>query len=245
MELVLKQQTVLTAAECDMMGAWRPDAILTCMQETAGAHSASFGLARAYMDGLGICWVLSRQKVVLLRTPRVYEEITVETYPLPQRLLFFPRVHVFKDKDGEEIGYACALWALMDMKERKLTASEEVSSRLPRVAGLKNPAGLPGTVRMPEGAQIEESLITPRFTELDLNRHVNNTKYLSWCQDALGIDCMKEKEIASFQINYDAEVLPGVKVTARLLRDGEAFVFCGSDGDKALFSVDGVLRERK
>lgn len=243
MEHVYRETIDLRAADCDMCGAWRPDAILTCMQETAGEHSARFGLDRKAMDALGICWVLSRVKVDMKRTPRCYEKITVETYPLPQRHLFFPRVHVFFDQQGEEVGAASALWVLMDMGARRITACDDVSARLPRVQGLYNPVGMPGTVRMPE-TEAETGCITPRFSDLDLNRHVNNTRYMTWCQDALGIACMTDREIASFQINYDAEVLPGTQVESRLVRSENGFFFAGCDGDRQLFAIEGALRAR-
>lgn len=243
MDHVWKEQVYLRASECDMMGTWRPDAILTCMQETAGAHSAMFGLDRKTMDDMGICWILSRVKVEMQRVPKVYESVAVETYPLPQRHLFFPRVHIFRSSDGEEVGAASALWMLMDLSTRRVTASDAVSSRLPKVPGLYNPAGMPGTVRLPDAGGDTGSVV-PRYTELDLNRHVNNTKYMAWCMDALGADCMTEKEILSFQINYDAEVRYGTKVGTRLIRNENAFAFAGFDGEKQLFAAEGALRKR-
>ena len=96
---------------------------------------------------------------------------------------------------------------------------------------------------MPETEE-EKGCITPRFSELDLNRHVNNTRYMTWCQDALGIACMTDREIASFQINYDAEVLSGTQVETSLVRSENGFSFAGRDGDRQLFAIDGVLRAR-
>ena len=67
---------VLRSSQCDMYGAWKPSAILECMQESAGVHSALFGLDRAAMNGMGIAWVLSRVKVHMDRVPLVGESIT-------------------------------------------------------------------------------------------------------------------------------------------------------------------------
>ena len=233
----------LRSADCDMLGTWRPGAVLECMQETAGTHSALLGLDRKTMDEMGICWVLSRLKVQFDRVPHVYERVHVETYPLPQRHLFFPRVHIFRDDAGHMIGSASALWMLMDIESRRVTANETVSEKLPRIQGLQNPAGMPGTVCMDEGGTVEGVMI-PRFTDLDLNRHVNNTKYLNWCQDALGMACMEEYEICAFTVNYEAEILPHMQVQTRLLHEGEAFAFAGADGEKSLFVLEGTLKKR-
>ena len=243
MDHVYRENITLRASECDMLGSWRPGAILECMQETAGAHSALLGLDRKTMDSMGICWILSRVKVQFERLPHVYERVHVETYPLPQRHLFFPRVHIFRDEEGDEIGSASALWMLMDMESRRVTGNSIVSEKLPRIQGLHNPVGTPGAVHLMDG-DAEENVVIPRFTDLDLNRHVNNTRYLNWCQDALGIQRMTEQEIVSFQVNYDAEVLPGTQVQTKLMCGENGFVFAGFDEGRQLFAVDGALRTR-
>ena len=38
-----REETLLLSRDCDMGGLWRPSAILTAMQETAGAHSHALG----------------------------------------------------------------------------------------------------------------------------------------------------------------------------------------------------------
>ena len=243
MQEVYRETLLLRSGMCDLLGAWRPGSILEVMQETAGEHSALFGLDRKIMDEMGICWVLSRVKVVLHRTPKVYEKIEVETYPLPQRHLFFPRVHVFRDAEGQQVGCGSALWVLMDKETRKITANATVSERLPKLAGKMNPAGMPATVRLPDGVS-ENGEVLPRFSELDLNRHVNNTRYLDWCQNALGLERLMDREIASFEVNYDAEVLPGTHVQTALALQEDYFAFGGFEGEKQLFAVGGILRSR-
>ena len=77
-----------------------------------------------------------------------------------------------------------------------------------------------------------------------MNRHVNNTKYLDWCVNALGVDVMAENCITAFDVNYDAEILPGSVIRTELTRDGEKFSFCGFNGAKRHFSVGGTLAAR-
>lgn len=243
MSSVYTETLELRACSCDMSGAWKPSAILETMQETAGVHSRIFGLGRDVMDAMNIAWVLSRLTVRFDRVPVVGETITVETYPTPNRHMFFPRTHIFRDGTGVQVGCANSLWVLMDLTERKLTRSDEVLAHMPDNTGMAMLPGMPATVKPLSGEPVTGEVI-PRYSELDMNRHVNNTKYLDWCVNALGVDVMAENCITAFDVNYDAEILPGSVIRTELTRDGEKFSFCGFDGAKRHFSVGGTLAAR-
>lgn len=230
----------LRACHCDMKGVWRPSAILECMQETAGAHSAICDLGRGVMDSLGLAWVLSRLKVDFSRVPHVGETITIETYPTPTRHMFYPRSHIFRDADGAELGRANSLWVLIDFSTRRITNSELVQSRLPDNSDMAMATGMPATVKPVDG-EVCEGVVAPRYTDLDMNMHVNNTKYLDWCCNALGMDALRERTVAAFDMNYDAEILPGAEIRTELARNGESFTFCGYAGGKRHFGVTGRL----
>ena len=234
---------ILRSAQCDMYGAWKPSAILECMQETAGVHSTSFGLDRDTMLNMGVAWVLSRVTVQMNRVPRTGEAITVETYPTPNRHLFYPRTHIFRDGEGSQLGCANSLWVLMDIQERKITQHAQVLARVPNDPALKSPIGLPATVRPLDGEGVTAAL-QPLFTDYDVNRHVNNTKYLDWCLNALGMETLQNRCIADFTVNYDAEILPGMPVTTELKVQADAFTFRGLDGGKQHFAVKGTLQNR-
>lgn len=244
MSAIYTETLELRACHCDMSGAWKPSSILETMQETAGVHSRLFGLGRDVMDSLNIAWVVSRLTVKFDRVPRINEKLTIETYPTPNRHLFFPRTHIFRDGDGVQIGCANSLWVLMDLTERKLTSSDVVLSHMPDNKDMKMLPGMPATVK-PLGSEPVEGSVIPKYSELDMNRHVNNTKYLEWCTNALGVEIMTDRCITAFDVNYDAEILPGASIRTELTMEGDKFAFCGFDGQKRHFSVGGILAYRE
>ena len=146
---IYQEEMFLRTSMCDALGAWRPDAILECMQETAGARSALLGLGRDVMDRMGVCWILSRVKVEMHRVPHALEKITVETWPMPTRHLFFPRSHVFCDEKGDVIGCANSLWMVMDLESRRVVKNDFVAAHMPDTSDFKSAAGIPATVRAP------------------------------------------------------------------------------------------------
>ena len=231
----------LRACSCDMRGRWKPGAILAAMQETAAVHSARLGLGRAAMDEMNLAWVLTRVKVEFSRLPVCGERLRIETYPTPNRHLFFPRSHVFYDMTGAQIGCANSLWVTMDLTTRRIETSKSVLSRMPDNRDLSPAAGMPASVRALD-AEISRGTVAPQFSDLDMNLHVKHTKYMDWCANALGLGILKEQAVTAFDVNYDMEILPGCEISTELtVKDGQ-FAFLGfSAGGKKHFGVSGTL----
>ncbi len=233
----------LRTCQCDLSGEWRPSAILETLQETATTHSNMLGVGRADTLRAGLVWVLSRLRVEMKRLPVIGESVSVETWPTPQRHLFFPRASVIRGPQGEEIGAAMSLWVLMDVETRRIAGNADIAARMPDNTDRPMPLGMPATIRMPEGGA-ERSVIEPQYADLDLNGHVNNTKYLDWCCNALGIDALRRGRLLRFGVSYEAEIRPGSRVETSLARRDGAFTFCGELEGRRSFAVAGELAPR-
>ncbi len=226
--------------QADVTDHLKPSALLEMMQEMAGVHADKLDVGRRLTDELGLAWVLTRVEVRMQRWPRVQEEVTVETFPMPNRRWFFPRYFIFRDGLGQEIGAAGSLWTLMDIRERRMAPPGAVTSLLPDNSDLTAPMGLPATVAEAGDICLEEERL-PVYTDLDVNGHVNNTRYLDWCCNALGIRTMQEQRMMDFALNFHQEIRPGQTVRTELRRDGDRFSFSGFEGDKRHFDVGGTL----
>ena len=234
------ESIIVRACDCDISGRWKPSAIMQAMQNVAVAHCESVGLPREATDAMGIIWVLSRCHVEMSAVPMNGEKISVETWALPPRHLFYRRAHLFKNADGEPIGGAHAFWLLLDVETRKAVTSDGVAGLLP-FEETDAPVRPPRAARLPE-AEPKALRFTPPYTDFDLNGHVNNTRYLDWCWNALGFDALRDREIRRFDVNYDREVLPGESIRTELCRDGDAFSVCGYAENRRCFGISGELR---
>ena len=175
------------------------------------------------------------------RWPAFGETLTVETFPMANRRWFFPRYFIFRDANGSTIGCAGSLWVLLDVNERRMSRPDPVIAMMPDNSDLTAPMGVPATVAECSGEPLVASHL-PVYTDLDMNGHVNNTRYLDWCCNALGVDVMRTQELASFAVNFNQEVLPGQAVNTHLRLEGNAFSFSGFISDNRHFDVGGVLR---
>lgn len=230
--------------DCDLTGQWKPSAILETMQELAGIHGTLIGVGRNALLQKGVVWVLTRVEVVMDRYPRIGDMVSIETFPMPVRRWFFPRYFVFRDEQGQEIGRAGSLWVLLDVNTRKMAKPDICSALMPDNSDLLAPLGLPATVAEVSGT-LETGVYTPVYADLDVNGHVNNTKYMDWCCNALGIDTMKACCLSRFDVNYNMEILPGQEIRSELRRLGDEFSFSGFCGDARHFDVGGVLACRE
>ena len=88
-------------------------------------------------------------------------------------------------KDGEKLGEACALWTLVDAQSRRMIRPEDYGVDL---KGLKT--GEEGALpRAPEKLEQQESRIfTVPEEYLDLNGHMNNTRYYELAEASIGPD---------------------------------------------------------
>ncbi len=226
-----EEKLTLATRDCDMNGRWRVSAILETMQETAGTHSLLLGCGREELLKKNIVWVLSRCELHMDRYPRIGERITVSTFPMPNRIFFFPRYYVFTDERGEMIGKAGTLWLLLDIRTRRMLPPGEVGRLIPDNTDLAVP--------------MEEFLTEyePVYTDLDVNGHVNNARYADWLCNAMGIETMQKSEPESIILNYNREILPGQRVTLRRVTRDRQYRLTGYVGDTIAFDIGGTMRQ--
>lgn len=238
-----EETITLRTCDCDFCGRWRLSAILESMQEAAGAHSALLGCGRDDLLKNHTVWVLSRCELHMNRYPAIGEKITLRTFPMPVRRYFFPRYFVFTDQHGEAVGSAGSLWLLLDTRTRHMLPPGDVARLIPDNTDLSVPMNLPATVGALQGDEFV-SEYHPVYSDLDVNGHVNNTKYADWLCNALGISLMRSWEPETVILNYNSEILPEHTVLIHRILQDQDFRLAAYVGEKAAFEVGGRLRPR-
>ena len=83
------------------------------------------------------------------------------------------------------------------------------------------------------------------YTDLDVNGHVNNTKYADWACNRLGVDVLRENDVSALTVNYQAELRPGQEISLHLTREGTRFRMAGYHEDRLHIDLGGVLSPRQ
>ena len=82
------------------------------------------------------------------------------------------------------------------------------------------------------------------YTELDRNRHVNNSRYTAWAYDALFKCGYDVSLIEDLVINYNSEVRAGEKVELFITQNAEKVcVFGYKNIDTKVFACELTLRQ--
>ena len=241
MENVLTQTLSLQSRDCDFTGRWKPSEIFMAMQELAATHSGILGAGYSYLRTLSLAFALTRTELHMEKYPLIGEKVVCHTWAAPVMKWMYPRHFIFETESGERLGYASTIWVLLDLNERKMVAPSALN--VPIATGdMQAPLRMPGKAASITG-EAEARSYLPGYSEIDVNGHVNNTRYVSWLCDALGADLLKGKCVRSMIVNYSHEILPGQPVELRSEIEGDAFRMSGDYEGVNHFTLSGELAD--
>lgn len=190
--------------DTDLNGNMSFTAIARYLQEAAwhSAENLGFGYKRA-ME-LGQFWVVVRQHIKIYKFPRWAEQITIETWPRGIDGLWAFRDYYLKDGSGNILGGIASSWMIIDANKRRPQKPEIVFDALPYTLNKRAiEDDAPKITWDGPSEPIDERIV--RFSDMDHNGHVNNSKFIEWIFDALRLNGNK-KQYKEFMINYLLEV---------------------------------------
>lgn len=171
----------------------------------AGFHASERGFGIAEINENHYTWVLSRLAIELEDMPRQYEDFAIHTWIENVYRLFTDRNFELVDKDGKTIGYARSVWAMISMETRKpadlLTLHGECLNQY--VSDRECPISKPNRVKVVQDNSVAEYLT--KYSDIDINGHVNSIKYIEHILDLFPMETFKEKSIRRFEMAYVAE----------------------------------------
>lgn len=176
--------------------------LLSLLQEIAQNHADLMGLGYDHMVSSKAFWVLIRQVVRMDQWPKWNDKVTITTWPRVQTELIASRdFEIFVN--GEKFGECSTDWMVLDAETRK--------PKRPDYKGLTFPESHPAPVSisakkipyMKEFSPVRK--ITVVNSDLDMNLHVNNTKYSQWVLDSVPHETYQKLTLEEYEINFIAE----------------------------------------
>ena len=210
MESIYTQNFTITDNCVDRFGRLKLSTLLYFAQEVAGRHFDRISMTYDQLAQKGMFWAIIRQRVRITRLPRAGEKLRIETWPMPNTRVAFPRCVVGYDETGAEVFQVLSLWVLMDTGTRAMI--------LPGRCGIALPGTLRGNELAAPGSLPAKHLLNHRtrtvcFTDLDRNGDMNNTKYLDWIADLLPSGFHESHSPLEFTVCYLSEALEGQELT--------------------------------
>lgn len=169
----------------------------------ASVHAEARGFGYNDMRGRDAAWVLSRLAIEVKSYPGMSEEITLYTWIDGAAGLFTHRCFELADSKGVTFCYARSIWAAINMETRRPTPLNTEALNVFRV-DRPCPIDKPGKIAPIENFVPGESYRV-RYSDLDVNGHLNSIRYMEHLLDMFDIGMFTEKEITRFEIAYMAE----------------------------------------
>lgn len=220
MQVYLEKTYPMGFRYIDNRGLARPSAMFDMMQDAATVHAEASHIGREDLQAL---WVLSRLHCQLARPITVHEEIQVRTWCAGVRGATWLRA--FELRAGTElVGQALSSWVVLDPDNRRILRPAQIPAMRNYLEIL--PAECPAVPgKLACGALQAHHVHKVRYSDLDVNGHMNNVKIVDVVCDGLELDCRTGRFVSEIQVNYTAECMPGEELVLSVADSPEGLTY--------------------
>lgn len=200
---------IVGANDVDVNRIVSPSHILRFMQDAANWQMETSGLSYdTLFTERNLAFVLAGMRLSLYAPIYSHQKITVQSWPCPSRGMTFLRCYRIL-RDGMIVAEATSTWALVGVQDRKLHRVTELGD----VYGAEPPLELdfPGRRKIPD--EVELALVgerTVEYADIDMNGHMNNTRYPDMLCGYIG--SMTGKRVISMVLHFQSEAPLGETV---------------------------------
>lgn len=224
--------------EVDAAMRLKPAAFMDLAQEMAyaAAEAMHFGYEELMRENKA--WVLSRMHFIFEDVPCWRDRIELQTWHKGPSGPFYIRDFRFLNEAGSTRIRATSSWVILDVKERRMCRTSEVTEMIPESTVCREDAitEQAGKVAVPRGVTaVEAGRHRVGYADVDLQGHTNNARYMVWAMDCIGYEEAASRPVREVRIQFNHETLAGEEVVLYLFRDGDTCYVEGKVEDRQAF----------
>ena len=210
---VYKKAYHIEISDVDFTKKLKLSTLFGYFQEIASEHAENLGLGfDTLIHKYGVTWILMRMRVEIIRNPLWNEEIVVETWPQEPKKLEFERDFYVRDIDGNIIIKGVSTWLMIDIKDRQIKKSDTIPVEYPPIRKERAIECKLGKIKASGALQTAYTKVVG-YSDIDLNLHLNNSKYIDYITDCFSIESHQKYSVKSIEVSYLNEALPGDTLT--------------------------------
>ena len=191
------------------------------LQEIAWEHANTWGFGFHQLKEKEQFWVLAKLKVQINQYPQWNDELHLHTWSKDPEVLTAYRDFVGYGQDGAVMFKATSAWHILSMATGRPQRVDELKGRFPAPENLHAIAHKPEKLPAPEnGITSEQHKVV--LSDIDMNLHVNNTRYIQWVLDSFPLEFAQSHKIVEIEVNFLQQAKLGDKyyITTQNLGDG-------------------------
>lgn len=196
----------------DFKDELKPSSLLDLAQEAATASADELGFGYADLKPKGYGFIIVNSYCEFRRPVMLGERITMQTWPLPPRRVFFER-HYRALVGDEEVAAVASRWCLVDLQNFSLLLPEVMGEAHTRCPYRAEKVVQPPAWKIPhvkDGKEIYRMRVG--VSHCDHYLHANNAKYADFFFDCFTMDELRARKIRAFQITYGKQAKPGCEL---------------------------------
>lgn len=219
----------------DVDGQLRSSRLMQLLQNAAGRHVDGFGLSWHELDKKQLFWVLSKIKYCRhCDITSAVKRVELYTWPQKPNKYFYERLFELYDADsGKLLVSALSQWMLVDKVSRKAVPANTVDGLVEADFAEQRVDLATDFVRVRIGDNfcVVDTFDVKR-SHLDFNKHVNNTNYVTFVEDAVGGGVGNYVEIV-----YHKEITIGQEVQISCLQQDGVLQAVGTVDGTTCFTL--------
>lgn len=214
-ESFYEESKLVNTYDVDINNRLKLNSLFNYLQDVASTHAEhlKLGFNDLIVNDLG--WVLSWARVEIVTFPHFGETIKLRTWPKCKYKLFSMRDFYVYNEKGDIIFRVSTAWLLINVKTKKISDTQNLPQQIYYQPGNSAVGEFPEKII---SGTDKETLFTKiiRYTDLDINQHVNNTKYIELALDCFSPEYHKNNNLKSLTVSFASECFFGDEIEVRL-----------------------------
>ncbi len=199
-----EETKTIRAYDVDFNNRLKINSILNFLQDVASVHADSLQLGYLHLLKHDLAWVLSWIRLEIDHYPSFGDNIILKTWPKCKHKLYSMRDFLIRDEDDRVLVKATTAWLPINIKTKRITDTknlpQEINYQPDDIALNEFPE------KIFSGDKKETLLIKKfRYTDIDVNKHVNNTRYIEMILDSYSTEHHKNNLIRSMAASFLSE----------------------------------------
>lgn len=185
--------------------------IINILSDIGTKQSEELGSGMQSLVENNMTWVFYNYHVKIFRNPTYGEKLKVKTEAVGFKKFYALRNYEIKDSHGNVIVIANAIFLLINLEKRRMMRIPAEQYEIYGVEGdMKEEFKIP---RLEAPAEFKyQDTFRVRYSDIDSNQHVNNTKYVDWAIETLPEEIVNNYSLDEIKVTFEKECKYGETV---------------------------------